>query len=97
MKTRLLRKLRKKCCKKYCITKNGGTFKVWFGREDTEYYLENSLVDAKECMKKLVCKDIKDELFKIRYKRRRSHCIKYYPWIIMCFLIFTQTRVELYY
>lgn len=50
-------------------------------------------------MKKLVCKDIRTELFKIRYKRGRSHCIKYYPWVILFFIClpifaFAQTKAD---
>lgn len=88
MKVRLLKRLRKKYAKKYCIAKaSGGCWKLWYGNHEYDYYLFSSIENAKEAFISHVRNDILYYLMMYRDERGRRHGIKYYPWIVLLFFV----------
>lgn len=98
MKAKLLRKLRRKYAKKYCITKaENDNWKVWFGYNSHSYWLVSSIERAQEKVKNEIWKDISEELITLRKKKGRKRCIRYYPWVIILFVflpIFCQAQTR---
>lgn len=79
MKTKLLKKLRRKFSKKYSIRRHGTGWAVWYGTFNTSYSKYNTLDQVKEYFIMKVRNDIYEWLYKQREKHI-PHSIKYYPW-----------------
>lgn len=82
MKTRLLKKLRKKYYKRFNILK--GSYNKWIVRADARYFIQeekfNSIKEAKDYCLERIRKKILEEISKLREKHPYSRSVKYYPW-----------------
>ena len=88
MKARLLKKLRRKYAKKYCLTKTTDSrWKLWYGKHEFEYYLFPSIEKAKAAFPGYVRNDILNYLAKYREKHGRRYSIRYYPWVVLLFFV----------
>jgi hypothetical protein len=75
MKTKLLKKLRKRFSDQYFVIQTGNIYEVWYGKGPTDRSFCGSLESAKRTIKELATRDIERWVEK---RKRRS--IKYYPW-----------------
>lgn len=82
MKTRLLKKLRKKYYKRFNILK--GSYNKWVVRADLRYFIReerfNSIKEAKDYCLKEIRRFILEEISELREKHPYSRSINYYPW-----------------
>lgn len=81
MKARLLKKLRKKCAKKYTIFKGPGYWTVHYNTFSLSRKDNFSSIDAakKFCIEKIQ-EDIRREVCSLREKYPYSRSINFYPW-----------------
>lgn len=80
MKTKLLRKLRKKFYKRYCISRYKASWGVWGPWMDSKPYIIATLQEAKDKVMYYIHDDISNYIRNKRRKKRGRHSFNYYPW-----------------
>lgn len=81
MKTRLLRKLRKRFARKYTIRRCVGGWGLYYGYRSYDFWRCSDLETAKACFLDVVRRDILDYVSSFRKKfRYLNRSITYYPW-----------------
>ena len=79
MRTKLLKKLRKKYSSKYYISRSYNAWKVY--NKKTDYYAERTTLEqAKKYVKLRASEDINNYIRERRIESGRSRIINYYPW-----------------
>lgn len=80
MRTKLLRKLRKKFSKRYSISRYRECWGVWTPYTFDTPYIRQTLQEAKDYVVERIQDDIRDYIREQRKTKKRSHSFNYYPW-----------------
>ena len=80
MKTRLLKKLRKKASKRYCVMKSCFGYYCYDKKEDIKFGLHTSIESAKSVCLRMMTDYITNYVKKLRLKYPGKKEINFYPW-----------------